>query len=505
LSGQEAEASVRAGLRRRSLLRFVLASFPAYLAGWFHRDVCARLERFSAAVAARQSPRVIFFAPPRHGKSFVASERFPAWHLGHHSDHEIIVAGYSLTSARKRSKKARAIARSELMADTFPSFALDPSAQSVDEWYTDAEGRYQAVGTGGSIVGGGAHILLIDDPIKGWKDALSRLKRDSIWDWYQGDAYTRLAPGGGVLIIETPWHEDDLCGRLLRMAESGDGDQWEVIRYPAIAVRDELHRKVGEPLHEERWPLNRLEAIRTVVGPRKWGALYRCDPQLEGGNIWKPEWWRFWTRSPLTEEQEASGKWMVLPQKFDKECQSWDLSLGSMTQTSSFNVGQAWGRCKADLFLLDELRLRGGINEVESAMRDLTYRWPSARTKYVEDAALGKPLTKKLQHDIPGLKLVSVDANKAARMEACVPDISAGNVYLPDPRTHAWVRDWIEECAQAPLGENNDRSDAASQAIVRMRFKPAVRVGAIGQRETARHTGTSGALVATSRRLSRAG
>ena len=59
------------------------------------------------------------------------------------------------------------------------------------------------------------HLTLgvIDDPVKGTSDAGSKLKRDKIWDWFIVDFMSRFAADGGLLIIMTRWHVDDLIGR----------------------------------------------------------------------------------------------------------------------------------------------------------------------------------------------------------------------------------------------------------------------------------------------------
>ena len=69
-------------LARRRFLPFVKRMNDRYDDGWVHRDICARLERFSDDVAAGKSPRLMLLMPPRHGKSELASKNFPAWHLG---------------------------------------------------------------------------------------------------------------------------------------------------------------------------------------------------------------------------------------------------------------------------------------------------------------------------------------------------------------------------------------------------------------------------------------
>ena len=72
--------------------------------------------------------------------------------------------------------------------------------------------------------------------------------------------------------------------------KQGDGDQWTVINYPAIAEKDEPHRKIGEALHPERYPLEMLEKIRINVGSYDWNALYQQHPAPVGGSIIKREW-----------------------------------------------------------------------------------------------------------------------------------------------------------------------------------------------------------------------
>lgn len=57
-------------LCRRRLLPFVHRFNKQYQAGWVHKDVCMRLERFSDQVINRESPRLMLFMPPRSGKQF---------------------------------------------------------------------------------------------------------------------------------------------------------------------------------------------------------------------------------------------------------------------------------------------------------------------------------------------------------------------------------------------------------------------------------------------------
>lgn len=164
---------------------------------------------------------------PTHN-SELASIRFPAWHLGHHPDHELINVGYNLDLPMVFSRKVRELVRDPVYQAIFPQSHLDPQSQSVEKWTTKEGGGFTAAGVGGGITGKGAHILIIDDPIKNQEEADSINTRDNLWDWYQSTAYTRLAPGGGILVIECMTGDTPVLlasGLQLRLDQVRPGDE----------------------------------------------------------------------------------------------------------------------------------------------------------------------------------------------------------------------------------------------------------------------------------------
>ena len=114
--------------------------------------------------------------------------------------------------------------------------------------------------------------------------------------------------------MATRWHLDDLIGRLIENMENGQGDTFTVINYPAIAEHDEIHRRKGEALHPERYSLDQLKKIQKTVGSRDWAALYQQHPIPDGGNVFKSEWFKYWTESSL-------------PPEFDQIVTSWDMTF----------------------------------------------------------------------------------------------------------------------------------------------------------------------------------
>jgi hypothetical protein len=184
-------------LSRRRLLPFVQRMNARYDAGWVHADICMRLEKFSDDVAAGKSPRLMLLMPPRHGKSELASKNFPAWHLGRHPHHEFIACSYNLSLAMGFSRKVKQLLDDTAYQGVFPSTRIDGNNSSTEEWgIAGNPGGYVAAGIGGPITGKGAHVLVIDDPVKNAEEADSGDVREKIWEWYLSTAYSRLAPGG---------------------------------------------------------------------------------------------------------------------------------------------------------------------------------------------------------------------------------------------------------------------------------------------------------------------
>jgi predicted phage terminase large subunit-like protein len=311
-------------LCKRRLIPFTQRINPRYHAGWVHNDIARRLERFSDDVAKGLSPRLMLLMPPRHGKSELASRMFPAFHLGRHPEHEIIACSYNVGLALTFSRKVKEVFENPNYQSVFAA-RLNPNHQAAEEWSIDQNsGGYVAAGVGGGITGKGAHVLIIDDPIKNAEEADSADVREKLWDWYGSTAYTRLAPGGGVLIIETWWNDDDLAGRLQNtMKEDPENDQFEVVKYPAIAEADEwidpatdeivrldvglqlddpatvaavrqalvpevagfqFLRAKGAPLHQERYDLLKLNRIKRTLQPRHWSALFQQNPVPDDGD-----------------------------------------------------------------------------------------------------------------------------------------------------------------------------------------------------------------------------
>ena len=252
--------------------------------------------------------RLIICLPPRHGKTEESSIRYPPFFIGRNPQKQIICCSYSDDMASDFGRQVRNIIAGEEFGSIFPGVALASDSKAANRWNTNKGGAYVAAGVGGGITGKGADILLIDDPFKDREDADSEVTREKVWNWYTGVAYTRLMPGGAVILIQTRWHDDDLAGRLLEAQEKGEGDKWEVINLPAIAVEsDVLGRKIGEPLWPEWYDLEALDRIKRVLPARDWNSLYQQNPIPDEGEYFKRDWFKRFTMADLPKELKKYG------------------------------------------------------------------------------------------------------------------------------------------------------------------------------------------------------
>lgn len=784
------QETIRQSLARQSLLGFILYTFKGYKAGWVHEEICQKLDDFLDAVRRKESPRLMLTMPPRSGKTEIVSRRFPAYVFGRYPDTSIIATSYAADLASRNNRDVQKIMDDIPYGEIFPQSKLygKNTRSNVQGTYlrnsdifevVGHKGVYKSAGIGGGITGMGGDILIVDDVFKDRSEADSPTIRNKVYNWYTSTLYTRLSPGGGILIIMTRWHPikddtpvlttkgwkkhgelkigdyvfgidgkpvkvkyvtppvwcdvkistetediicskthlwavksrpehkpkvveagellkinkqrtlpkikpieftntvplpidpywlglwlgdgdkkapiircgknyykhcestvysykkrqcshgdyfytytgqgirkhltklnlinnkhipdiyktasvsdrlellaglidsdgdksnnlyrfantnmrlyrdvkdvvhslgmicsndvivnkkntvafdkykrnydclrfsfsptieipckikykkinklykkergitaslapknecgwgrcisttakdglylvgkslipthntDDLCGRLLE--KDKDAKKWEVIEYPAIATHDEPHRKQGEALHPERYDLKELLQIKSDIGSRDWEALYQQKPTVNGGTVFKKEWFKYWN---------------VLPSRFDTMITSWDMTFKG-TDGTDYVVGQVWGRKGADCYLIDQVRKRMSFTETLHEFIKLSNKYPKALKKLVEDKANGSAVIDTLKNTVQGITPIEPDGGKVSRAYAITPMLEAGNVYIPSPLIYKWVDDYVTELTNFPVVAHDDQVDATTQALRELQQRRSIKI-----------------------------
>ena len=257
---------------KKSLIDFSIATDPRYQDTWFHETMAIIFQSVLKKVENGEDARVILTVPPRHGKSELATMKFPAWMLGKHPEWPVMVASYSGDLAVDFGQGTREIMQSSAYKQIFKT-RLRPDTQAKGKWMTEELGGYMAAGAGGAITGKGFKIGIVDDIFKNREEAESDIIRDSRWDWYRSTFYTRQEGHTAIIVIGTRWHTDDVIGRIIAKQAEDEAnnekefDKWTLIEFPAIAIEDEDFRKKGEALWPDKFPINKLRKTENTLGP----------------------------------------------------------------------------------------------------------------------------------------------------------------------------------------------------------------------------------------------
>jgi predicted phage terminase large subunit-like protein len=481
-------AEMRQEKARRHLISFIQHIKKDYLAGWFHKKLGRVIEKFLADCIAGKSPRLIIEAPPRSGKTEEASRYFPAYALGKYPDLDIIATSYSSDLASSINRDIQRIIDTDeyhelflgtrLWCKNIRTVAGGSYLRNSDVFeVVNHKGVYKSAGRGAGITGRGARVILVDDPLKDAEEAGSETVRQSCWDWFTSTLYTRLMPGGGIIVIATRWHMDDLIGRLRENMKKG-GEQWQVFSFPAVAEKDEyddetgeLLRHEGEALHPERYPLELLMKIKLGtsddpgVGSRVWASLYQQHPTAREGGIFKREWWKFLKPPRLIHEMQNNER-----SEYFKEIgirriiQRWDTALGEKKQndyTACCTLGIAGSRYYVLDVWQDKLQFPDVGRTVELRFDD----WhPTKVCIEGGGSASGKATVQALKRTthIPLFETLTT-TDKTLRAEAVSPNVESGLVYFFEGSP--WVSKFIDHCADFPNIKNDDDIDAFIGAL----------------------------------------
>ena len=411
--------------------------------------------------------------PPQHGKSTTITETFASYFLMKNPDKHVMITTYSeylytqFAEANRRifSRWAPRLFGLKMSKNTSKTFNI-----------LNHDGGFYATSMLGGASGMSADLLIIDDPNKNAEEASSATIRKKIWDEWTMTFYPRLQKGGSVIVIMTRWHTDDLAGQLLR----GKALPWEEIKLPAIAENnppgetDAIGRHNGDALCPELHPLEELETHKLDMGSHKFEAMYQQSPTIEGGNIFKRDWVKFYVpdRQKMT-ELGLTEKDVEIPERhFDEQVQAWDATFKSK-ENDDFVAGQTWARRGAKLYLLPHwCHKRLSFTQTLDAIRAMTQRYPHATAKLVEDKANGPAIIDTLKKEIPGIVPVSPGADsKEARASSVSPIWEAGQIYVPHPLWIPEIDDWLEEIFGFPNMPHDDNVDSMVYAVRRLNKK----------------------------------
>ena len=455
---------------KTNFLDFVNKMWPDFVMGRHHKIMAEAFER----VARGESKRLIINMPPRHTKSEFASYLLPAWFLGQFPHKKVIQTSHTAELAVGFGRKVRNLVNQAEYKDVFPQTALQADSKAAGRWNTSKGGDYFAIGVGGAVTGKGADLLIIDDPHSEQEATLAETSPDiydKTYEWYTSGPRQRLQPGGAIIIVMTRWSKRDLTGQVIRSSMQRDGEEWEIIEFPAIMPS-------GNAVWPEFWSLEELSNLRNELPHSKWMAQYQQEPTSEASAIVKRDWWREWEGERPPPCDFILMSWDTAFEKNNRAdysaCTVWGVFYQAADHPDEYEsveevdrVKQSLGTPQANIILLNAVRDRLEFPELKRLVLEEYKEW-EPDSIIIEKKASGAPLIYELRSmGVPVQEFTPTRGNdKISRLNAVSDIFASGRVWYPPTR---WAEEVIEEVASFPAGEHDDYVDSTSMALMRFR------------------------------------
>jgi len=434
-------------------------------------------------IADGEEVKLIINIAPRRGKSEYTSYLFPSWFIGRFPKKKILHITNVKTLAADFGAKIRNLLDTPEYQEVFPNVKLSKDASAKDKWRTNYKGEYFAAGIGSTIYGRGGDLCIVDDPhsesesIDGKMEPPSKEDYDATWNWIQS-AYSRVHPGGSILVVMQRWSKHDLTGRLIDAAKRNSKSfQWEVVTIPAL---EEYQNAEGDSewrsTWPEFWPTKAVIQLRETMmsepgGAWRWNSMYQQDPSADVVSMMKREHWKRWEdgkRAPVCE--------FVI--------QSWDMAA-TKNDKSNYSACTTWGvfrtSAKEDkgvynIILLDAERGKWDFPDLKKAVvrkYNSVVKDGHPDCLLVENKSAGIQLIQELRET--GVPVTSyrptgnqytASNDKISRVNRILEMFTSGLVWAPK---RAWAEEVIEECAEFPNGQYDDYVDTVSQALAKFR------------------------------------
>jgi predicted phage terminase large subunit-like protein len=483
---QRQRAAMQAELLARksmgSLRLFVEVAWPIlepatpFLPNWHIDYVCEYLE----AVTAGDVRRLVINMPPRYGKSLLVSVLWPCWELAQRPSTRWLFVSYAESLAGRLSLDRRRLLTSDWYQYHWGhQVRLTRDQNAKREFHTTRRGVMLATSVGGSVTGKGGGRIVIDDPHNPMQ-AESDLQRAHAIDFYTQTLSTRLdnPRRDAIVLVMQRLHVLDLSAECLEhgfehLCLPARAPTRMTVRFPRS--EREVVREPDTPLWPEREGLPQLDRQLEVLGSRGFSAQYQQEPVPATADFFRREWWRYFEQPP---------------DRCDQVLQSWDLTFTD-SAGSDWVVGLVACRVGACVYVLGRYKAKASFVDTLRAMKQMVASGPTPHVVLVEDSANGPALLSMLHREIRGIIGVKPEGSKVARAAAVLPQIEAGQVFLPQPRwpdgrlrpEYAWVEDFIDSCAAFPHGTHDDDVDALTQLLLRCQGSMGLSGGEILRRQ----------------------
>lgn len=452
---QQARYELAARAARKDLLSFMRwcwwnpPSSPLKV-GRHTRAICDRLTKAICDYRKGISTYLLVAVPFRHGKSDIVSRALPAFFLGSCADMQpsCVLTGYGDTFVADLTGMVQKIISEPPYQQLFPDVRVDPKKKSIESWRIQGSvGLVTVAGIKGAITGKTGNLIVVDDYCKNREQAESKTERDRVWNEFANSIMTRQsAPAAIVVVCATPWHTDDLRGRILsKMKDDPLFPRFEELNFPA--------QKPGEydylfpELYSPQW----YDSMRATLGAADAAGLLDCNPVSRDGALFRRDW--FQTYDPTKMKDADRRKWLHSMHRYVIVD-----TASAKKKDSDFTVMWVVG-CATDgnYYVLDGVHDHLSLSERTDAIFRLVKKWDPDNVYWETIGAMADAEHVLERQNADGFRFritkLHQSVAKSDRIRWLEPDFRAGNIYFPAQLfyrdvsgvEHDLTRDFLED------------------------------------------------------------
>lgn len=422
---------------------------------------------------------------PTHNSQII-SRYFPPHFLGEFPDNEVMLVAYASSLAEDFSKYARELVRSPEYAELYPDTQIKQDESGVQVWgIQDHFGKFRASGLSSGITGKGYHLGICDDYCASRLEAESETQREGMWQHFKDDFMSRRAPVSITIVLATPWHIDDIIGRIAQITDpenekyEPDFPPFEILRFPAkngeVKVHEKDNEKYGDyDYHETVVKYNYLFPERfneqwykqqfASLGDYSSSALLQCQPVSQGGNLLRVDRVNIIKDLKYFPNIKYYRVWDLA--HTEKQTQKSDPDWTRGTLLAYQKVFNPDGTYFLKLWIKDVAGIRANAPERNNFIRAVAEKDGQSVTIAVENSIESKDAYNEMVEIFRGRRLVlkiDIKGDKIARMSPVEPIFEAGNVFVYQGE---FLLDWLKEAKEFPSGKHDDQMDNLSAGYI---------------------------------------
>lgn len=452
---------------------------------WHHKYIARIIEE----IVEGKRRDTIFNIPPGAGKTEMLSIHAPIWATLKCPKIRNLNVSFSDSLAKTNSIRGRSLVTSDEFQELWPG---DLGLKRDDHWQVlNSIGKVKAEivsrSLGGQITGGrGGYIM---DGFSGWimlddidkpGDMFSDVKRKAVHNALANTMRSRRGNKSKhnptpFISVQQRLHVDDSTA-FLTDPDRGIGINFDVIKIPALInqeyidslpdwIRDECIKDVCGSEQREGywsfWPSNEdIGQLFDFWERNEYTFLsqYMQQPIALGGNLFKQEWFNFYTDEDC-------------PKQFDYRFITADTAQKT-AERNDYSVICEWGYVGGNLYLLDMRRgkweapdLRALFEEiVKEAWNKNSAYYGNLRDVLVEDKVSGTGLIQDMRKVLPlPVRALQRSKDKLTRAMDAIPHVQQGKIYAP--RDKLWTSEFVSEHVLFTSDDTHKNDDIVDNTI----------------------------------------